>query len=755
MPNDTHFLEEFGTILKKDCLQDEPPFCRVSCPFHLDVIDLIGKWRQGRMNAAYRSYQTAVGFPAIVSRICPARCENQCLMKQCGGTVRLKEMEAATCYLARRTTPNAYNLPAKGKSVAVIGAGLAGLGCALILCNKKYAVTIFESSSQLGGTARNLMDKVNFDAELKNQFQWEHPDIRTGTTLPDLPEGEWDAIFIATGRGGSHLGAEPSGQGAFATDMPGVFIGGETVDALDPISALAQGISAAAAIERYLKTGLMNEPVSDVTTRLVINPQHVKKMPSFSKEEGQPWTKEEVIAEAERCRECSCDICMRECDLMRIQEKSPGRLYEEAYITVRPSTLANDGRWATRRIASCDQCGLCKAVCPENIDMGKFLMQSHHGLKDSDAMPWAFHDFFLRDMQFSGKEAALTMRNPSAPDGRCSYVLFPGCQFGASAPDLTEDMVRWLFDKQPSSAVWLDCCGAPAVWAAEDELQQEHVQALRRTWESLGKPVVLFSCPSCRKMFDRYLPDIPGRFIEEALLAWGLPASEVKNSDTTFAVFDPCASRNYPELQQAVRELADRLEIRHEDLSHTGDMARCCSYGGQYEIAAPDYAKRVRMERAEESPLPYITSCMNCRDTFASRGKENIHILELAFGRTDRRRGTPTVSARRENRMKLKSDLQRIWLGMEPKKRERKVRIICDPDLEKKLSEHHILLSEMEQVIEYCEQEKCGAVSTDDGMITGHRKIGRMTYWAQYLPLPGGSYHLLSGYAHRMNLEGE
>lgn len=769
MPNNTHFLEEFGEVLKKDCLQDEPPFCRVSCPFYLDVTDLIGKWRQGRFNAAYRSYQTAVGFPAIVSRICPARCTEHCVMKDRGGQLRLKEMEAASCRLAKRTAPNSYNLPPKKKSVAVIGGGLAGLGCALFLCNKKYSVTIFEASDRVGGSARGLMDETDFDAELQNQFQFEQPDIRTGVKLNAFPEGEWDAVFLATGRGGDHFGVNPSDSGAFASDRKGVFLGGETAGASDPVEALAQGIAAASAVERYLKTGLMNEPVPDRKTRLVIDPRHVEEKPAAPKETGEPWTGEDVRKEAERCLECSCNICMRECDLMRIQEKTPGRLYEESYITVRPSTLANDGRWATRRIASCDQCGLCKTVCPEHIDMGEFLMNSHHGLKDSDAMPWAFHDFFLRDMKFSGNEAALVLRNPAAgaehpaADAEHSatavehgpYVLFPGCQFGASAPDLVADMTEWLFEKQPDSAVWLDCCGAPAVWAAEDEMQAEHVASLRRTWEELGRPTVLFTCPSCRKMFGRFLPEIPGLFMEEALLAWGIPERHASVPGVKFAVFDPCASRYFPQMQQAVRALADRLEITHRDLSHTGDFARCCSYGGQYRIAAPDYARRVRMERAEESPLPYLTSCMNCRDTFASRGKENIHILELAFGRTDRRRETPTVSARRENRLKLKADLELRWLGKQPEKREKAVKMICDQALEKKLSERHILLSEMEQVIEHCEREKCGAVSPDDGMVTGHLKIGRMTYWAQYLPLPDGSFHLLAGYAHRMNLEGE
>ena len=58
------FLNEFRETLKT-CLQDEPPFCQVSCPFNFDIKDFITKMRGG-FNA-FRAYHNAVGFPGIVS----------------------------------------------------------------------------------------------------------------------------------------------------------------------------------------------------------------------------------------------------------------------------------------------------------------------------------------------------------------------------------------------------------------------------------------------------------------------------------------------------------------------------------------------------------------------------------------------------------------------------------------------------------------------------------------------------------------
>ena len=756
---DTHFIEEFGAQLKADCFQNEPPFCEVACPFHLPIREMEDKWTHGRWNAVYRAYQTAVAFPAIVHRICSRPCEKVCILKNRGGSLSLGAIEEATVRLAKRTKPNAFNLPSKRKKVAIIGGGMAGLGCALRLCNKKYEVAIYEKSEHLGGRARSMMDENDFDAEIQNQFREEHPQIFCQQEIKDLEalRKAYDAVFVSTGHGGQDFGRKLTGEGAFAGDLPGVFLGGELTGAEDPIYALAEGLRASMAVERYIKIALMNEPEDYPKTRLVIDEERIPVEPQVVPQDpAVGYNAEEVAREVARCRKCSCDICRKECDLMRIQEKTPGRLYEEAYITVRPSTLANDGRWATRRIASCDQCGLCKTVCPQDIDMGQFLMQSHRGLKDTNAMPWAFHDYWLRDMEFSIGEAGFLIQNPGVRKNR--YVLFPGCQFAASDPSLAEEVMRWTLAKVPDSAVWMNCCGAPAVWAAEDEWQEDHMKELWRSWRDMGQPTMIFACPTCRKMFDRFLPEIPKMFLEEALLQWGVPALEKASgpfvSEVKFAVFDPCAGRDYPEFSAAVRSLADQLGVTYEELPHHGKFARCCSYGGQYAIAAPEYAMRVKMERAEESPLPYITSCMNCRDTFASRGKENLHILDLAFGRDDRRRETPLITARRENRLLLKKKLLAEFCNQEMKVREPAVKMICSEELERKLSGQHILLTDMEDVIAFCEAEKRGVLHPD-GSITGHLKIGHMTYWAVYLPREDGSYELRKGYSHRMNLEGE
>ncbi|MCE2603929.1 NAD(P)-binding protein, partial [Pseudomonas aeruginosa] len=79
-------------------------------------------------------------------------------------------MEKSVVASATRKTSNKYNLPAKKKSVAVIGAGLSGMGFAFRMASKKYPVTVFEKEDRIGGHLKELMEESVYMAEFDLQF---------------------------------------------------------------------------------------------------------------------------------------------------------------------------------------------------------------------------------------------------------------------------------------------------------------------------------------------------------------------------------------------------------------------------------------------------------------------------------------------------------------------------------------------------------------------------------------------------------
>ncbi len=731
---------ELANGLIANCLQYEPAFCSAECPFNLDVRDFIGKLQQGRYNSAYKTYQNAVGFPGIVTALCSEPCRQVCPLKDAGGAISVRLLEKAAKDYARNTEPNQYNMPPKDKKIAIIGAGISGLACALRLASRKYNVTVYERSDHIGGHLHDLLLPEVFLRDIKLQFMHEKYALFLNTEISDLNDLSFDAIYVATGKGGTDFSS--------GTGRTGIFSGGSITGA-DTMHAIAQGLNASGAIERYLKTGIMNQPEENRDTKLP--PEAIKVTPAeqVMPGNGNAYTRDEAAAEAKRCLRCACNACVRYSPLMNYFKKFPKRIAEEVEITIHPGTLDGNGTVATRLISTCNHCGLCKEVCPENIDVGEFLLQSHRTMHEKGAMPWAFHDFYLRDMEFSNGEAALSKLPPGYDRSR--YVFFPGCQLGASDPRYVTHSYQFLTGHSPDTALMLGCCGAPADWAGDEATHQKTLAKIRTDWINLGKPKAILACPMCKQMFRKYLPEIEVEFLYNLIDEDGIDPVKYFKEETA-SVFDPCASRYEPDLQCTVRELAAKAGFNIEPLPMEGRLAECCSYGGQVAVTYPPYASHMVKTRIEQSDNPYITYCINCRDIFAAANKRAWHILDILFDLGNEERVPPTVSERRNNRLQLKYQVLKEFWKETVKMGKKTEGLFVSRELKEKLNKEFILEADVYTVIENCEQSGKKLFDPDTGTFSGHMQIGNMTYWVEYC-VSGSGFELINAYCHRMKIE--
>ncbi|NLF15541.1 MAG: (Fe-S)-binding protein, partial [Anaerolineaceae bacterium] len=394
----------------------------------------------------------------------------------------------------------------------------------------------------------------------------------------------------------------------------------------------------------------------------------------------------------------------------------------------------------------------CKEVCPQQIDVGDLLLQSHRVMRAKGAMPWAFHDFWLRDMAFTNGPDAQLARVP-AGYSQSSMMFFPGCQLGASDPRYVTASYRWLLAHKPDTALMLSCCGAPAEWAGDQGLHGQVVAELRDQWVALGRPTAVFACPTCKQMFGKYLPEIEAVFLYDLILRAGVsPRGDVQRE--TVSVFDPCASRKEPGVQQAVRALTGQAGLVLKPLPLEKNLAACCSWGGQVKTAHPPYARYVAERRVAGSDYPYIAYCANCRDILAAAGKPCYHILDVVFGLSTAERMPPTITKRRENRAQLKRQVLREFWREETEMAQSKIKLRISPELRQKLDGEMILESEIEAVIDYCERSGRKVLDPESGTFGGHLQIGKVTYWAEYLTLDEG-FELVNAYSHRMSIEEE
>lgn len=733
------------------CLKDEPAFCTTVCPFYLDVRDFMGKMQRGGFNAAFRLYHNAVGFPGIVSQLCNEPCKNVCLRREKGGAVSMRLLEKASMDYANRINPNCYNMPLKNKKIAIIGAGISGLACALRLSAKKYQVTVFEKTDRLGGHLWNILPSEVFLSDIHRQFMYEEYKLCLNTEITNLDKLEFDAIYVATGAGGTDFNLKRDESGAFASIKPGVFLGGSLMGR-NSTQAIADGLHVVNAIERYIKTEGMNAPEENHSTRLHLHSDRLAYLQPVLPSNGNSYTREEALQEANRCVKCTCDECIKQCDLMRIYRKYPKIIADQVEATINPGTLAGNGTIATRFISTCNHCGLCKEVCPQGIDVGDFLLQSHRAMRQKGAMPWAFHDFWLRDMEYANGEAAGLCRLPEVCK-KSRYVFFPGCQLGASDTRYVTESYRFLRAHYPDTALILGCCGAPADWAGDEPLHGKVMTKRREEWISLGKPTAVFACPACKQMFQKYLPEIESVFLYDLILKWGSTPSKDAAGEIV-SVFDPCSSRDEPKLQQAVRELLKQAGFSLQPLAYEGKYARCCSWGGQVSVASPSFAREVVKARIAENQNPYIAYCVNCRDIFSAAGKHCYHILDVLFNLNGLRRTPPTFTERRNNRSILKRKLlEEFWNEKDVKEpMAHKIKLYISPELKQKLHDEMILETEVQTVVEYCESSGKKIVNMDNSSFTGHLVIGYMTYWVEYREAEGG-FLLLNAYSHRMTIE--
>jgi Fe-S oxidoreductase len=642
----------------------------------------------------------------------------------------------------------------------VIGAGISGLACALRLASKKYAVDVYERSGRVGGALWNVLDSAVFLEDIRLQFSNEeyglfldHPVLDIGPLLE-----KYDGVYIATGSGGDSFGlgreAGPDEGIPFATSLPGVFLGGSLTGAT-LMEALSQGLKASLCIEDFLKTGEMRSAKKNNPTRMRLAPGAIVFTHAVLPASGEQYSKEEAAAEASRCIRCRCDACIRHCGLMSYFKKFPGRIAEEVQITVTPGTLDGDGTVATRLIATCSQCGLCGEVCPENIDMGEFLRAGHQAMHEKGAMPWAFHEFWLRDMAFANSSRASFSAPPPSGE-KCTSVFFPGCQLGASDPRYVSESFRFLLGLEPGTGLTIGCCGAPALWAGDMALFRKVCETLLEIWRQAGCPRMILACPTCLEMFSRYLPEIDCVLLYDVLARGGTSVPGAGRWNGGLRLRPLC--RQEPgnvTAGGAVPSSGSGLQPRRSSLR--GQNRPVLLLRGADQIAAPKYSRWLAEKRSKDGEHPYIVYCSNCRDVFLQAGKPVRHILDVFFGLNGESAGPPAYDERRKRREKLKEDLVRkYWPELEEPGKEgamdsRNV-LTIPPDVREKMNGDRLLEEDALAVIEQCEASGRRVLDPATGHCLGYGEIGYMTQWVEYAPSPEG-YVLFNTYAHRMKIE--
>ncbi len=189
------------------CMDCGVPFCHWACPLGNKAPEWNKALHKGDWELAYLLLSATNPFPEFTGRICPALCEKACVLNLFDHeptTNRENECAITEMAFQEKYIPVFHHIR-NGKSVAVVGAGPAGLAAANDLNRMGYEVTVYEKNEAAGGLLRYgipnfKLNKAIIDRRIALLEEegikfWYGMDIQSTDEL----QGKFDAVVVATG----------------------------------------------------------------------------------------------------------------------------------------------------------------------------------------------------------------------------------------------------------------------------------------------------------------------------------------------------------------------------------------------------------------------------------------------------------------------------------------------------------------------------------------------------------------------------
>jgi len=217
------------------CIQCPSAPCQEACPVGNDIPGAFALLELGDVNGAANKFRETSNLPEMCGRLCPQEklCEGSCVV---GFAIRpdgrnepavtIGKLEAF-CTDQQRRELGGYPMPRylperTGKSVAVIGAGPAGLAVAEQVALEGHGCTVFEYWPEAGGVLvygipnfkmrKSIVDEYLVHLEKLGVAFRCNTYVGRDITIDDMLEGDFQAVFLGTGAGVGNV-MEIEGEG--------------------------------------------------------------------------------------------------------------------------------------------------------------------------------------------------------------------------------------------------------------------------------------------------------------------------------------------------------------------------------------------------------------------------------------------------------------------------------------------------------------------------------------------------------------
>jgi heterodisulfide reductase subunit A len=195
--------------------------CRAACPAGVNVQGYVALTKEGKFKEAYELVRRFIPFPSVCGRVCFHPCEQECERGKLDEPIAINAVKRfLSDYAAQQKKEKPQPAPKQfAETVAIVGAGPAGLTAAYELTQLGYPVTVYEAAPLPGGMLRvgipnYRLPPTVLDAEIA-EIESAGVEIKCNFTigkdaaLTDLLQQGHEAVFIATGvQRGRKLGVE-------------------------------------------------------------------------------------------------------------------------------------------------------------------------------------------------------------------------------------------------------------------------------------------------------------------------------------------------------------------------------------------------------------------------------------------------------------------------------------------------------------------------------------------------------------------
>ena len=209
--------------------------CVTACPTDIDIPLFIRQISTGTSEAAAKTIFDMNILGGMCARVCPTEelCEQACVREVSEGkAVEIGRLQRhATDTLMAKNTHPFSRAAFTGKTVAVVGAGPAGLSCAHRLAMQGIDVTVFDARPKAGGLNEyGIAAYKSTNDFAAKEVDWllsiggiaieNNKELGRDLTLDDL-SADFDAVFLSVGLGGVNALGIPGHEGTGVTDAVG------------------------------------------------------------------------------------------------------------------------------------------------------------------------------------------------------------------------------------------------------------------------------------------------------------------------------------------------------------------------------------------------------------------------------------------------------------------------------------------------------------------------------------------------------